>query len=87
MGREIFHSILNNAGLFDEVGGILNRQDSVHENFTGKWEDKYIKFRGWQKLGLNQTSLVNSVEGDDNLKPLIKKIIPIFNNYVKSTLK
>ncbi|MDH6254189.1 RHS repeat-associated protein [Chryseobacterium sp. H1D6B] len=87
MGHEIFHSILNNAGLFDEIGGILNRRDSVHENFTGKWEDNYIKFRGWQKLGLSQASQINSVEADNSLKSLIEKIIPIYNNYLKSTLK
>ncbi len=87
MGHEIFHSILNNARLFDEVGGILNRQDSVHENFTGQWEEKYIKFRGWQKLGLSQTSLINTVEADKSLEALINKIRPIFKNYLKSTLK
>ncbi|MGE8554222.1 MAG: RHS repeat-associated core domain-containing protein [Chryseobacterium jejuense] len=87
MGHEIFHSILNNARLFDQRGGILNRRDSVHENFTGQWEEKYINFRGWQKLGLNQTSLINTVEADKSLEAFINKIRPIFKNYLKSTLK
>lgn len=87
MGHEIFHSILHNARLFDETGGLLNRKDSVHEYFTGQWEQQYIQFRGWQKLNLSTQSLFNYVTSDDSLKPLIQKIRPIFNNYLKSTLK
>ncbi|MCQ9633844.1 FG-GAP-like repeat-containing protein [Chryseobacterium sp. WG23] len=87
MGHEIFHSILNNARLFDQQGGWLNRKDSVHEYFTGQWEQQYVRFRGWQKLNLSMQSLFNYVTTDDSLKPLIQKIRPIFNNYLKSTLK
>lgn len=65
----------------------MNRKDSVHEYFTGLWEEQYVKFRGWQKLNLSMQSLVNSVMGDESLKPVIQKITPIFNNYLKNTLK
>ncbi|KFF23048.1 RHS repeat-associated core domain-containing protein [Chryseobacterium sp. JM1] len=88
MGHEIFHSILNNARLFDDytLDG-LNRKSSVHEYYTSRWEEQYIKFRGWQKLNLNMESFNNGVWGVKNLEGLMNKIKPIYNNYLKSTLK
>lgn len=88
MGHEIFHTILNNARLFDDytLDG-LNRKSSVHEYFTSRWEEQYINFRGWQKLNLNMGSFNTGVEGVKNLENLMNKIKPIFNNYLKSTLK
>ncbi len=88
MGHEIFHSILNNAGLFDveEITG-TNQRVKIHEYYTSRWEEKYIKFRGWEKLKLDMTSFNTEVitfESFDIFKP---KIQPIFNNYLKSTLK
>lgn len=89
MGHEIFHSILNNARLFDEfaIDGGYNTKHYVHEHFTAKWEDAYVKYRGWSKLNLNVMNLDDFVLTDKWLKPLIDKITPIFNNYLKSTLK
>lgn len=88
MGHEIFHSILNNARLFDvhERTG-LNNNVSVHEYFTSRWEEQYIRFRKWEKLNLSTESFnteVSTFKSFDLLKP---KIQPIFNNYLNSTLK
>ncbi|WBV56475.1 FG-GAP-like repeat-containing protein [Chryseobacterium daecheongense] len=87
MGHEIFHSILNNAGLYDQIGGSLNAKDSVHEYFISRWEEQYVKFRGWQKLNLQIGGFNSAVVGDNTLDALRNKIKPIFNNYLKSTLK
>ena len=88
MGHEIFHSILNNARLYDiyTLDG-LNGQHSVHEHFISEWENKYVKFRKWQMLKLDVQGFDNTVLGDIGMKGLIDKIKPIFNNYLKSTLK
>ncbi|WP_123902277.1 hypothetical protein [Chryseobacterium arthrosphaerae] len=88
MGHEIFHSILNNARLFDirERTG-TNKWVSVHEYFTSRWEQQYIMYRKWEKLNLNMGAFnteVSTFKSFDELKP---KIQPIFNNYLKSTLK
>ena len=86
MEHKIFHTILNNARLYDELGGVLNAHDSVHEYFTSRWEEKYVKFRGWGKLNLNMESFNSAVIGDNTLDSLIKKIWPIFNkNRKKNT--
>jgi hypothetical protein len=88
MGHEIFHSILNNAYLFDQytLDGV-NKKHFVHEHFTAKWEQAYVKFRNWTKLNLNVMNLDDAVLNDVGMKGLINKITPIFNNYIKSTLK
>ncbi|WP_228408167.1 RHS repeat-associated core domain-containing protein [Chryseobacterium sp. HMWF035] len=88
MGHEIFHSILNNAYLFDQytLDGV-NKKHFVHEHFTAKWEEAYVKFRNWTKLNLNVMNLDDAVLKDVGMKGLINKITPIFNNYIKSTLK
>lgn len=88
MGHEIFHSILNNARLFDDyTRDGLNRKSSVHEYYTSRWEEQYVKFRGWQKLNLSIEPYNSGVIGVKNLETLMNKIKPIFNNYLKSTLK
>lgn len=88
MGHEIFHSILNNARLFDvqERTGV-NQSVSVHEYFTSRWEEQYIMYRRWEKLNLNMESFnteISTFKSFDVLKPRIQ---PIFDNYLKSTLK
>lgn len=59
MGHEIFHSILNNARLFDDytLSGV-NKRSSAHEYYTSRWEEQYVKFRGWQKLNLIWNHLI-----------------------------
>jgi hypothetical protein len=88
MGHEIFHSILNNARLFDvqERTGV-NQSVSIHEYFTSRWEEQYINFRGWQKLNLNMESFNTGISTFKSFDLLEPKIKPIFNNYLKSTLK
>lgn len=88
MGHEIFHSILNNAYLFDQYTlDSVNKKHWVHEHFTSKWENEYVKFRNWTKLNLDVLSLDDAVLKDIGMKGLIDKIKPIFNNYLKSTLR
>jgi len=88
MGHEIFHTILNNARLFDEVRTLWNNNEAkVHEYFTSRWEQKYIMFRGWGKLNLNMGAFNTEIVTFQDLEPLMDKITPIFNNYLKSTLK
>ncbi|WP_131368690.1 hypothetical protein [Chryseobacterium luteum] len=88
MGHEIFHSILNNARLFDvEELTATHQRVRVHEYYTSRWEQQYIMFRKWEKLNLNMGAFnteVSNFKSFDILKP---KIQPIFNNYLKSTLK
>ncbi|KPE50100.1 hypothetical protein [Chryseobacterium indologenes] len=88
IGHEVFHSILNNARLFDDytLDGV-NRKHTVHEYYTSRWEEQYVRFRGWQKLNLNMAPYNNGVLGVKNLETLMNKIKPIFKNYLKSTLK
>ncbi|SIS35434.1 hypothetical protein SAMN05421639_103287 [Chryseobacterium shigense] len=88
MGHEIFHSILNNARLFNEFRTIWNQSTvSVHEYYTSRWEQEYIIFRGWGKLNLNMGAFNTAISTFEDLEPLMNKIKPIFNNYLKSTLK
>jgi len=88
MGHEIFHSILNNAGLFDDytLSGV-NTKATAHEYYTSRWEEQYVKFRGWQKLKLDMEPFNTDAFYDKSLEGLMNKIKPIFNNYLKSTLK
>jgi len=88
MGHEIFHTILNNARIFDvhEITG-LNQRVSVHEYFTSRWEEQYVKFRGWGKLNLNMAPYHTAISTFKSFEALRPKIEPIFNNYLKSTLK
>ncbi|MGH1518079.1 hypothetical protein [Chryseobacterium sp. JK1] len=88
MGHEIFHTILNNARLFDDytLSG-TNKRSWAHEYYTSRWEEQYVKFRGWQKLNLDMESFNTDAFYDKSLEGLINKIKPIFNNYLKSTLK
>jgi len=88
MGHEIFHSILNNARLFNEFRTLWNQSTvSVHEYYTSRWEQEYIIFRGWEKLNLNMGAFNTAISTFKDLEPLMNKIKPIFNNYLKSTLK
>lgn len=88
MGHEVLHSIFNNARLFDvEEITATNQRVRVHEYFTSRWELEYIMYRKWEKLNLNMAPFnteVSTFKSFDKLKP---KIQPIFNNYLKSTLK
>lgn len=72
MGHEIFHSILNNARIFDvEEITATNQHVRVHEYFTSRWEEKYINFRGWQKLKLDMAPFnteVSTFKSYDQLK-------------------
>jgi len=88
MGHEIFHSILNNARLFDDYTlSATNQRASAHEYYISRWEEQYVKFRGWQKLNLSMESFNTAAAYDRALEGLMKKIKPIFDNYLKSTLK
>lgn len=88
MGHEIFHTILNNARISDvEKITATNQRVRLHEYYTSRWEEKYIMFRGWRKLNLNMEAFNSAIETYNDLEPLMKKIKPIFNNYLKSTLK
>lgn len=88
MGHEIFHSILNNAGLFNEFRILWNQNTvSVHEYYTSRWEQEYVMFRGWGKLNLNMGAFNTEINTFKDLEQLMNKIKPIFNNYLKSTLK
>lgn len=81
MGREIFHSILNNAGLFDEytMSGV-NTKATAYQYYISRWEEKYVKFRGWQKLNLDMEPFNTAAFYDKALEGLMNKIKPIFNN-------
>ncbi|WP_185145689.1 hypothetical protein [Chryseobacterium sp. G0186] len=88
MGHEIFHTILNNARISDvEKITATNQRVRLHEYYTSRWEEKYIMFRGWRKLNLDMEAFNSAIETYNDLEPLMKKIKPIFNNYLKSTLK
>ncbi|WP_326981079.1 RHS repeat-associated core domain-containing protein [Chryseobacterium sp. MYb264] len=88
MGHEIFHTILNNAGLFDEYTiTAVNTKARAHEYFTSRWEEQYIKFRGWDNLKLSMQPFNTEAFYSKSLEKLMNKIIPIYNNYLKSTLK
>ncbi|MCP1301658.1 type IV secretion protein Rhs [Chryseobacterium sp. S0630] len=88
MGHEVFHSILNNARLFDDYTlSATNQRASAHEYYTSRWEEQYVKFRKWQKLNLSMEGFNTDAFYDKSLEGLMNKIKPIFNNYLKSTLK
>ncbi|MEF9479828.1 hypothetical protein OWR28_20830 [Chryseobacterium sp. 1B4] len=88
MGHETFHTILNNARLFDDYTlSTTHQRASAHEYYTSRWEEKYVKFRKWQKLNLNMEGFNTDAFYDKSLEGLMNKIKPIFNNYLKSTLK
>lgn len=44
-------------------------------------------FLGWEKLNLNMGAFNTAISTFKDLEPLMNKIKPIFNNYLKSTLK
>ncbi|EJL70148.1 RHS repeat-associated core domain-containing protein [Chryseobacterium populi] len=88
MGHEIFHTILNNARIFDvEKITATNQRVKLHEYYTSRWEQQYIMFRKWERLNLNMGSFNTEIQTYDDLEPLMNKIKPIYNNYLKSTLK
>jgi len=89
IGHETLHSILNNARIFDVIStaNAMNQKQSLHEFYTSRWEEKYIQFRKWGSLKLSVEAFNTGILFDKSLDSIRNKIAPIFNNYLKSTLK
>jgi hypothetical protein len=85
MGHEIFHSILNMLAflMIIQLAAYI-KNTSVHEYYISRWEEQYVKFRGWQKLNFSVGTYNSGVIGVKNLENLMNRIKPIFNNYLKS---
>ncbi|MGS0747503.1 hypothetical protein [Halpernia sp. GG3] len=87
MGHEILHSIYNNARLTYSSTDAMQQSHNIQEHFKARWEDAYIKSRGWGKLDLSVELYDNYLLDHIQVKNMLPRMNLILNNYIKSTTK